>query len=98
MGSLINDQVIKEFISTYPDATVVDISCGLDAIFDRVDNGRLRWYNPDLTVVIDFRKLFIHEKGRRAIVASSFLENVWMDQVEVRSNVLFIAAGVVFIS
>ena len=96
MRSLICDQVIKEFISKYPDATVVNIGCGLDTTFDRVDNGRLRWYDLDLPNVIELRKLFIHEEERRTFVASSFLENAWLDQVTVKSNVLFIAAGVVY--
>jgi O-methyltransferase involved in polyketide biosynthesis len=96
MRSLICDQVINNFCSKYPDATVVNIGCGLDTTYDRVDNGRLRWYDLDLPDVIELRKLFIQEEERRTFIASSFLEQAWLDQVTVRSNVLFVAAGVAY--
>lgn len=41
--SIYFDNKIKEFINLYPEATIVNIGCGLDTTFDRVDNGKIKW-------------------------------------------------------
>lgn len=94
--SLIGDQVIREFLEKYPDGTVVNIGCGLDTTFSRVDNGNLRWYDLDLSDVIELRKTFIKENERRRFISSSFLEIEWFDQIKIESNVFFLVAGVFY--
>ena len=42
--SVVFDELVSEFISKYPDCTVVNIACGLDTRAYRMDNGRLTWY------------------------------------------------------
>ena len=37
--SIYFDKKIKEFIDIFPEATIVNIGCGLDTTFDRMDNG-----------------------------------------------------------
>ena len=46
--SLICDQLVRKFLAASPEGAIVNIGCGLDAIFERVDDGNLKWYNPDL--------------------------------------------------
>lgn len=46
------DRTIKEFLLKYPKAAIVNIGCGLDTTFNRVDNGTLHWYDLDLPDVI----------------------------------------------
>ena len=94
--SLICDQVIRKFLESYPEGTIVNIGCGLDTTFDRIDNGKLKWYDLDLSDVIELRRKFIQESGRRKFIASSFLENEWLNGIEVKGNVFFIAAGVLY--
>jgi len=94
--SLICDQVVKKFLSSYPEGTIVNIGCGLDTTFERIDNGKLKWYDLDLADVIELRRKFIQESERRKFIASSFLENEWLENIEVQKNVLFIAAGVFY--
>lgn len=94
--SLISDRVIRKFLDKYPDGTIVNVGCGLDTTFSRVDNGKLRWYDLDLPDVIELRRNFIKEDERREFIASSFLETDWFDQVEIESNVFFLAAGVFY--
>jgi len=94
--SLICDQVIRSFLSKYPQGTIVNIGCGLDTTFERIDNGKLRWYDLDFPDVIALRSLFICENERRRFIASSFLERQWLGKVEITGNVLFIAAGVFY--
>jgi O-methyltransferase involved in polyketide biosynthesis len=90
------DEVVRAFVASYPRATIVDIGCGLETTFERVDNGRLAWYDLDLPDVIALRRQFIPETPRRKFIAASFLERGWLSAIDVRENVLFIAAGVFY--
>ena len=94
--SLICDQVIRTFLESYPEGTIVNIGCGLDTTFDRIDNGKLKWYDLDLPDVIELRRKFIQESERRKFMASSFLDNEWLEGIEVKGKVLFFAAGVLY--
>jgi O-methyltransferase involved in polyketide biosynthesis len=94
--ALICDQVIRQFLSRYPDGTIVNIGCGLDTTFERIDNGKVRWYDLDMPDVINLRRQFIAENDRRKFISSSFLEKDWLDQLEVKGNILFISAGVFY--
>lgn len=96
MRSLRVDGVIAGFLEKHPQATVVNIGCGLDTTFNRVDNGQLLWYDLDLPDVIALRKKFIGEDERSKIIATSFLEKGWLKDLAVRDGVLFIAAGVFY--
>lgn len=94
--SLFCDRVIKKFLERYPQGTIVNIGCGLDTTFERTDNGQLRWYDLDLPDVIELRSRFVKENERRKFIAASFLEEEWLENIEVDGNVLFIAAGVFY--
>ena len=94
--SLICDQVIKKFLTSFPEGTIVNVGCGLDTTFERTDNGKLKWYDLDLPDVIELRKKFVKESARRKFIAASFLEKDWLEHIEVKGNVLFIAAGVFY--
>jgi len=52
MRSICADEVVKAFLGKYPLATIVNLGCGLDTTFDRVDNGTLVWYDLDLPDVV----------------------------------------------
>ena len=47
--TIVFDELVKDFIENNPDCTVVNIACGLDTRFYRMDNGRItgiRWMFP----------------------------------------------------
>ena len=72
-GCIIIDEAIRVFLAKYPQGTIVNIGCGLDTTFERVDYGRLTWYDLDLPDVITLRLKFIQETWRRRFIAASFL-------------------------
>ena len=41
MRSIYIDEVIRNFLDKHPKATIVNIGCGMDTTFDRIDNGSL---------------------------------------------------------
>ena len=96
MRSLCVDRVIAGILDQHPKATIVNIGCGLDTTFDRVDNGHLFWYELDLPDVIELRRRFIEENDRRKTISTSFLEESWFKEISVGDKILFIAAGVFY--
>jgi O-methyltransferase involved in polyketide biosynthesis len=87
----------RDFLIQHPEGVVVHIGCGLDSRFDRVDNGKVVWYDLDLPNVIEIRRKFIgKESGRYHLLGCSVLENTWLDVVKVHSprRILFIAENV----
>jgi putative CocE/NonD family hydrolase len=96
MRSVCVDAVITSMLEKHPRATIVNIGCGLDTTFDRIDNGHLLWYDLDLPDVIELRRRFIKESERRKTISTSFFEEGWLKEIIVRDTVLFVAAGVFY--
>ena len=96
MRSVCIDETIKIFLQKHPDGTIVNIGCGLDTTFDRIDNGLVKWYDLDLPDVIELRRQFIQETERRKFIVASFLDESWLNGIDGRECVLFIAAGVFY--
>lgn len=94
--SLFCDQVVREYLARYPVGTIVNIGCGLDTTYERIDNGKLRWYDLDLPDVIELRAKFMSENERRKFISASFLEEEWLGNIQVSGVVLIIAAGVFY--
>jgi O-methyltransferase involved in polyketide biosynthesis len=94
--SLHFDQIITHFLEKHPKATILNIGCGLDTTFERVDNGAIHWYDLDLPDVIELRRQFIKEDTRRKFITGSFLDYDWLDEVQVTDSILFLAAGVFY--
>jgi len=91
------DRYARDFLSRHPEAVVVHIGCGLDSRFERVDNGRVEWFDLDLPGVIDLRRRFIgDERERYHLLGCSVLEDAWLEAVKVHSQrpFLFLAETV----
>ncbi len=77
------DRFAQDFLRRHPEAVVVHIGCGLDTRFERVDNGRVQWYDLDLPDVIELRrKLAGGEGARHHFLAGSVLDNTCLEAVE----------------
>lgn len=46
--SLHIDWTARAFLDLHPGAAIVNLGCGLDTTFERVDNAPLRWFDLDL--------------------------------------------------
>lgn len=91
--TLVIDELVKDFIERNPNATIVNIACGLDTRFYRMDNGTITWYNLDLPDVIKLRDQIFSESGRISSIGSSVLDSRWTKEVKIRDKVLFIIEG-----
>ncbi len=92
--SLHTDKMVKKFIKQHPKTTIVNIGCGMDTTFSRIDNGEILFYELDLPPIIDIRKNFYEDTARHRTISSSFLKTEYFEQIEVRDNLLFLAGGV----
>jgi O-methyltransferase involved in polyketide biosynthesis len=92
------DECARAFIAAHPDSAVVNLGAGLDDTFSRVDNGRVRWYNLDLTDAIAYRERFIKPSERCRNIAKSMFDYSWLDEVETPDGapILILAAGLFF--
>ncbi|HSN73640.1 MAG TPA: methyltransferase domain-containing protein [Anaerolineae bacterium] len=90
------DRWVRSFLTAHPGAVVVDIGCGLDARFERVDDGRVIWFDLDLSAVIALRRQFYAETARRRFIASSAFDLAWLDQIPIEPGqpCLFVSEGV----
>jgi O-methyltransferase involved in polyketide biosynthesis len=89
------DETIKQYLSKYPKASVVNLGAGLDTSFFRVDNGLLNWYDIDLPRVIEIRKHFIPETERMHLINESIFETKWYNRISKSTDgLIFISGGV----
>ncbi len=89
------DAFAREFLSRNPGGMVVDIGCGLDTRFDRLDDGRMAWIGVDLPEVIAFRRNVLPDCERCTTIPQSMLQTSWLDQVaSLDKPVIFMAEGV----
>jgi len=90
------DEYAKLFLIKNPYGIIVNIGCGMDSRFQRIDNDRMTYFDLDLPEMINFKKQFYQETDRYHFIAASVFDYAWMDQVANVENkpVLFMAEGV----
>ena len=81
MRTLIFDEQVAAFIQRHPDARIINLGCGLDARFWRLDNGRIVWYDLDMPDSIELRRRFLAESERNQFIAKSMFDTSWMENV-----------------
>ena len=84
------------YLKDHPKAAVVNLGCGLDDTFSRVDNGECRGYNIDFPDVIKVRNDLLPAGEREANIASDLNDFSWMDGIDASDGAIFFAAGVFY--
>jgi O-methyltransferase involved in polyketide biosynthesis len=87
------DRAVKAYLADRPQATVLNLGCGLDTTFQRVDNGSLQWINLDLPEVIALRRDLLPSGPRQRSIATSVLDPGWIDEIDASDGVFVVAAG-----
>ncbi len=89
------DSYARAFLVENPRGLVVDIGCGLDTRFDRLDNGQMAWLGLDLLEVIELRSRLLPDAERCRSLACSMLDLSWLDVVaHMQKPAIFLAEGV----
>lgn len=75
------DKAVEKYIMEYPNATIVNIGCQLDNMFQRLDNGRIQWYSIDSHNTMSVRRAMYGERSREKMVGRSLLDLTWLDAI-----------------
>ncbi|MEL6353812.1 MAG: class I SAM-dependent methyltransferase [Cyanobacteria bacterium J06627_28] len=75
------DQDVQAFLTEYPTGTVIEIGCGLNTRFERLDNGKALWFDLDLPDSLALRRQFFEDQPRRTMIEASVLDTDWMEPV-----------------
>jgi O-methyltransferase involved in polyketide biosynthesis len=86
------DDKLRAYISTHPDASIMNLGAGLDTAVYRVDNGSIEWYDLDLPNVIALRKQLLPETDRVKYFAKSLFDMSWCADIDHTDNGIFIVA------
>jgi len=87
------DNTLKQMLQEKPDSVIVNLGCGFDNRFERVDNGKILWFDLDLADSIAARKKAFPERERVTMLVGNVLENDWTKEIPKDKNLIFIAEG-----
>ena len=87
---------VEAYLKEHPKAAVVNLGCGLDDTFSKVDNGQCRGYNLDFPDVIQVRNDLLPAGERETNLGSDLNDFSWMDKIDASNGAVFFAAGVFY--
>ena len=87
---------VEMYLKDHPKAAVVNLGCGLDDTFSKVDNGECKGYNIDLPDVIKVRNDLLPAGERETNIACDLNDYTWMDRIDASNGAAFFAAGVFY--
>lgn len=88
------DAFARGFLAAHAGGLLVDLGCGLDTRFYRLDDGRLEWLGLDLPEVIALRRRWLPDEARCRTRACSLFDLAWLAELDPRRPTLFLAEGV----
>ena len=87
---------VEMYLNDHPKAAVVNLGCGLDDTFSKVDNDECKGYNIDLPDVIKVRNDLLPAGERETNLACDLNDYSWMDRIDASGGAVFFAAGVFY--
>ena len=97
LRSAMFDELVKDFLRRHPEGAVIEIGCGLNTRFERLDNGSLHWFDLDLPEVVELRRKFFADTSRRTTLAASVLDADWIETVRQTPGPYFFVAETVLV-
>jgi len=89
------DSLTNDFIARNPSSTVINLGCGFDTRYWRIDNRKCTYIELDLPEVIELKMQALKDKLSYELIACSVLDPSWIDEVtsEGNRNFLLLAEG-----
>jgi methyltransferase (TIGR00027 family) len=84
------DQLANDYISSHPACTVINLACGLDTRFWRINHENCKFIELDLPEVIALKKELLKEHITYKQISASVLDADWMKQVTSKGNMNFL--------
>jgi methyltransferase (TIGR00027 family) len=89
------DEDVQAFLAEHPTGVIVELGCGLNTRFERIDNGRARWLDVDLPDAIELRRAFFEGNPRRTMIAADLADADWLAGLKEIGPLCFVSEGVV---
>ena len=89
---------VEAYLKSHPEACVINMGCGLDTTFKRVDNGKCKGYNLDFPDIIEIRNELLPAGEREENIACDINDFSWFDKIDFDDSkgAVFFAAGVFY--
>ncbi|MBR1780407.1 MAG: class I SAM-dependent methyltransferase [Oscillospiraceae bacterium] len=87
---------VRDYLRAHPASAVVNLGCGLDDTFRKVDNGTCRGYNIDMPDVIRIRDELLPAGEREENLACDLNDPAWMDRIDASDGAVFFASGLFY--
>lgn len=86
------------YLKIHPEATVIDLGCGLSTGFSTVDNGSCRWINLDIPEIISIRQELLPCGPREENLAADAFDLSWVDRagIDIEKGVYIISGGMFY--
>ena len=91
------DKMVNDFISNNPSCTVINLACGFDTRFWRIENEKCKYIEIDLPEVVALKKEILKDQLSYELIGYSVLDPKWIDQVTTNGNsgFLLVAEGLI---
>lgn len=89
------DRIVNNYIYNNTSCTVINLGCGFDTRFWRINNKKCSYIELDLPEIIAIKKEILQEHLSYELIGCSVLDPSWIEKVTSKSNknVIFIAEG-----
>ena len=87
---------VRDYLKMHPNASVVNLGCGLDDTGRACDNGTCRIYNLDFPDVIAVRDKLLPAGERETNIGCDLNDTAWFERIDASGGAVFFAAGVFY--
>jgi O-methyltransferase involved in polyketide biosynthesis len=84
------DNAANRFIADNPKCTVINLACGFDTRFWRIENEKCNYIELDLPEVIQLKKDILKDHLGYEMMGGSVLDTSWIDKVTINENTGFL--------
>lgn len=91
--TIVLDRMLRGCLAQHPNCTVINLGCGLDTRFYRLDNGQIQWYDIDLPESMEVRRRFFTDTDRVHTIAASAMDTAWAAQIPPTAKQMYVIVG-----
>jgi O-methyltransferase involved in polyketide biosynthesis len=84
------DKIANRFIADHSKCTVINLACGFDTRFWRIENEGCRYIEIDLPEVVKLKEEILKDQIKYELMGCSVLDTSWIDKVSNNGNSHFI--------
>jgi methyltransferase (TIGR00027 family) len=88
--SKVFDDTANRYIAANPHCTVINLACGFDTRFWRIENENCRYIEIDLPEVVVLKREILKDQLSYELIGCSVLDASWIDQVTANGNSRFL--------